>query len=68
MRILERFSHKAELGTFDVSLVASAQLANASELFSFDEQIKVLASCIGLRVFPELSPEGKTRLAALRAA
>lgn len=67
-RLLELFCHNASIGTFDTTLVASARLAAATELLSFDEQIKVLATCVGLRVFPELSEAGKARVAALRAA
>ena len=65
-RIFERFSHLTTVGTLDATLVASALLAGARELLSFDEGLKVVASAVGLKVFPPLGPEGKTRLAQLK--
>jgi predicted nucleic acid-binding protein len=64
--IFERFSHKTTLGTFDATLLASAQLAGARELLSFDQRLKVIAACLGFRVFPELNSEAKRLLLELR--
>ncbi len=64
--IFEKFSHKAVVGTFDATLVASALLAGARELLSFDEHLKGIAHALGLKVFPELGPQGKAFLAELR--
>lgn len=66
-RIFEQFSYKVVIGTFDATLIASAQLAGALELLSFDETLKALASALDIKVFPELRSEGKTLLAKLRA-
>jgi len=64
--LFERFSHKAVLGTFDVTLIASAQLAGARELLSFDERLKAVATCLGIDVFPALGSVGKRLLTELR--
>jgi predicted nucleic acid-binding protein len=66
-RIFEQFSHKVIVGTFDATLIASAQLAGAQELLSFDETLKALASVMGIKVFPELRREGKALVARLAA-
>lgn len=65
-RLFERFSHKATVGTFDVTLLASAQLAGAREFLSFDERLKAMAACLGLKVFPTLGAAGQSLLAELR--
>jgi predicted nucleic acid-binding protein len=65
-RLFELFSHRAAVGTFDVAIVASAQLAGAREILSFDERLKAIATAIGIRVFPPLAPEGRAFLAALK--
>ena len=65
--IFERFSHRSIIGTFDATLIASAQLAGGREILSFDERLKAVAVALGLRVFPELGREGKSFLAALRS-
>jgi predicted nucleic acid-binding protein len=64
--ILERFSHRTTIGTFDATLLASALLAGAREILSFDEQLKALATCLELKVFPELGSAGKTLVAELK--
>jgi predicted nucleic acid-binding protein len=62
-----KFSHLASVGTFDAAIVVSAQLAGAREILSFDERLKVIASAVGIRVFPPLSNEGRNFLAKLRS-
>jgi len=57
--IFERFSHKTNIGTFDATLIASARLAGAREIFSFDEQLKALATCLVIKLFPELTVTGR---------
>lgn len=66
-RLFERLSHRATVGTFDATLIASAKLAGASEILTFDERLKAVASCLGLKVFPTLGPEARELLAKLRA-
>lgn len=61
-----RYSHKAKLGTFDLTLVASALLTGAQVFLSFDSQCRVLANVERLKVFPELSASEKEWLAKLR--
>jgi predicted nucleic acid-binding protein len=63
--VFEKFSHKAVIGTFDATLIASAKLAGAQEILSFDERLKAVASCCELNVFPKLGPEGTALRAAL---
>ncbi|HUS34390.1 MAG TPA: PIN domain-containing protein [Verrucomicrobiae bacterium] len=65
-RMFELFSHRATLGTFDVAIVASAHLAGAREILSFDERLKALAIAVGIGAFPPLSAEGRGFLATLR--
>ena len=67
-RLFERFSHRATIGTFDATLLASAQLAGAREFLSFDEHAKAVATAVGLKVFPELAADGKALLRKLRGA
>jgi predicted nucleic acid-binding protein len=65
-RLIEKFAHKADLGTFDLSVVASAQLAGAKEILSFDERLKALASATGISVFPPLNEAGHAFLIKLK--
>jgi predicted nucleic acid-binding protein len=65
--LFERFSHRTTIGTFDAALLASAQLAGAREILSFDERLKAVAICQGMEVFPKLGVEGKALLAELRS-
>lgn len=64
--IFSRHAWKIELGTFDVAILASAKLAGAKTLLSFDERLKVLAAAEGLQVFPALSKEGRALLAKFK--
>ena len=64
--LLQRYAHKATLGTFDMAVLASAQLAGATRFLSFDETIKAVAVAEGMEVFPPLEAEGRQILAALR--
>ncbi len=66
-QLFDRFSHKTVIGTFDATLVASARLAGAREILSFDERLKAIASCVDLSVFPKLSAEGLTFAAILKS-
>lgn len=66
VEIFRRRAHKLALGTFDVTLLASAKLAGAKTFLSFDETAKALAAAEGLEVFPELGQEGKSLLKKLR--
>jgi predicted nucleic acid-binding protein len=65
-RLFEKFSHKTIIGTLDVTILASAELAGAREILSFDERLKTIAACEGLKVFPPLGTEGKKLLADLK--
>ena len=66
-RLFEKYSPHATIGTFDVALLASAILAGATRILSFDENLKALAVAEGLEVFPELTKEGRAFLAKLKA-
>lgn len=65
--IFEKYAHKAVIGSFDAAIVASAQLAGARCILSFDENLKALALALGIAVFPELSAEGRRLLVKLKA-
>jgi predicted nucleic acid-binding protein len=64
--LFSRYSHKAQVGTFDAVLVSSALLTGARKFLSFDSQCKVLAAAERLTVFPELNEREKALLAELR--
>ena len=54
------------LGSFDLAVLASAKLAGATRLLSFDQPLKAVAVAEGLEVFPGLNEVGKTLLARLK--
>lgn len=64
--LFRKFSHKIKLGTFDTTLLASAQLAGATEILSFDDQLKGVAAALGMKVFPPLGAAGRRTLSAIR--
>lgn len=59
MALMEQYAHKLTVGTMDFTVVASARLAGADEILSFDEKLKALASAAGMAVFPPLTEEGR---------
>ena len=65
-RLIGKYAHKQTLGTFDLAVLASAKLAGATRLLSFDEALKAIAVAEGMKVFPPLEREGKQLLARLR--
>ena len=69
-RLLAQYAHKAEIGAFDAMIIAAAKAAGATWFLCFDtgSNARALAAALKLRVFPELTPEDKHRLAALRRA
>lgn len=66
-RIFERFSHKAVIGTFDGAIIASALLAGTREFLSFDQDLKAVATALGLKVYPALDESGRALLLKLRS-
>ena len=67
--LLEKYAHKAEIGAMDSLIVASAVAAGCDWFYSFDtgSNARALAAVCRLKVFPDLTEEDKSRLAALRA-
>jgi predicted nucleic acid-binding protein len=65
-RLFEKYSPHAMFGSLDAALLASALLAGATRLLSFDERLKAFAVAEGLQVFPVLEGEGRAFLARLR--
>src|SRR5436853_820487 len=57
--IFGRYAWKAQIGTFDAAVVASAKLAGATRFLSFDATARALAAAEGLDVFPTLDASGK---------
>src|SRR5438067_2190218 len=49
-RLFEKYSHRATIGSFDTTLLASGILAGATRILSFDESLKALATAEGLQV------------------
>ncbi len=66
--LFARHSHRAKLGTFDVMLVASAVLSDATHFLSFDtnSSARALAAAAKLKLFPELAEADRQRLSTLR--
>ena len=64
--LFSKYAWRAELGTFDTAIVASAKLAGASQFLSFDTTARVLAVAEGMQVFPELDRAAKARSQRLR--
>jgi predicted nucleic acid-binding protein len=67
-RIFEKYSHVAQIGTLDAAVLASAILAGATRLLSFDERLKALAVAEELEVFPKLAGEGRAYLVRLKTS
>ena len=65
--LFSKYSHKASIGTFDMTLIASALLSGADTFLSYDEQAKALAAAERLTVSPNLSEHGKKLLGAFRS-
>jgi predicted nucleic acid-binding protein len=66
--LLAKYAHKSEIGAMDSLIVASAVAAGCDWFYSFDtgSNARALAAACRLKVFPELTAEDRTRLAALR--
>jgi len=61
--LFSKYAWKANIGTFDTVIIASAKLAGATRFLSFDDTAKAIAFAEGMEVFPLLDSKGK-RLAA----
>jgi predicted nucleic acid-binding protein len=61
--LFSKYAWRADLGTFDTAIVASAKLAGGTRFLSFDAQARALATAEGLGVFPPLGPAEKSLLA-----
>lgn len=55
--LIFRYGNKETFGTFDLAVLASAKLAGATRLLSFDGKLKALAAAEGLDVFPPLTDQ-----------
>ena len=66
--LLDKYAHKSEIGAMDSLIIASALAAGCDWFYSFDtgSNARALAAACRLRVFPDLTAEDRTRLAALR--
>jgi len=66
--LLAKYAHKSEIGAMDSLIVASAVAAGCDWFYSFDtgSNARALAAACRLKVFPDLTQEDRTRLAALR--
>jgi predicted nucleic acid-binding protein len=64
--IFGRYAWKAQIGPFDAAVVASAKLAGARQLLSFDVTARALAVAEGLEVFPALDAKGQQMVGRLR--
>ncbi len=64
--LFEKYSHKATVGTFDMAILASAKLAGATRMLSFDGNLRIVSAAEGLAVFPELDATEKADAAKLK--
>jgi len=64
--LFSKYAWKADIGTFDTAIVASAKLAGARQFLSFDAMARALAVAEGLQVFPALDDAGKSRVLLLK--
>jgi predicted nucleic acid-binding protein len=66
--LLEKYAHKSEIGAMDSLIVASAVAADCDWFYSFDtgSNARALAAACRLKVFPDLTADDRSRLAALR--
>ena len=64
--LFSRYAWKAQIGTFDAAIVASAKLAGATRFLSFDATARSLAAAEGLEVFPALDAKGKQSLSQMK--
>ena len=61
-----KYAWKAELGTLDTAIVASAKLAGATRFLSFDVTARMLAFAESLEIFPILDPADRARAMRLK--
>ena len=64
--LFSKYAWKADLGTFDTAIVASAKLSGGTSFLSFDAKARALASAEGIGVFPVLEPAERRQLAQLK--
>jgi predicted nucleic acid-binding protein len=66
--LLDKYAHKSTISAMDSLIVASAVAAGCDWFYSFDtnSNARALASVCRLKVFPDLTAEDRTRIAALR--
>ena len=64
--LFSKYAWKTTIGTFDTAIVASAKLAGATRVLSFDATARALASAEGLDVFPAIDPAEKQLLSRLK--
>jgi predicted nucleic acid-binding protein len=64
--LFSKYAWKAEVGTFDTALIASAKLAGATRFLSFDNTARALAVIEGLEVFPALDVTDKRLVSRLK--
>lgn len=64
--LIFRYGAKENLGSFDLAMVASARLAGATRMLSFDAQVAALSVAEGLEIFPDLTDEGRKVLSRLK--
>lgn len=63
--LFARYSPKIRIGTLDMAILASAKLAGATRLLSFDETLKAVAIAEKIEVFPPLADDGKRLLSVI---
>jgi len=64
--LFSKYAWKTTIGTFDTAIVASAKLAGATRVLSFDAIARALASAEGLTFFPAIGPAEKQLLSRLK--
>ncbi len=64
--LFSKYAWKATIGTFDTAIVASAKLAGATRVLSFDGTARALATAEGFDIFPAILAPEKQLLSRLR--
>jgi len=66
--LFAKYSSKAAVGTFDITIIASFKLSGATRLLSFDETLKAVAVAERIAIYPPLLEVGKRVLSKLKAS
>ena len=64
--LFSKYAWKADIGSFDTAIIASAKLAGGSVFLSFDTTARAMAAAEGMDVFPVLGAPDKQLVSRLK--